>query len=356
MLKIQKISALLLFAFLTIIPQSDSVNALGYEKSSGILLYHSYSSYDAMDSTIHCLNTETNEITEISSPEFIHAMNADFGSHMYDITFMAIDSSADEWDIYRFNSFTGEFTNLTQNSGYRNEDPKFSPDGNKIVFKRGYWSSEHNDFIYNLAEIDLRTMNITMLTNDIPEDSMPYYSADGNTIYYALSDNGATSICTLDRESLITDTLYSEENVHVYYPMCSESGLYFAKWFSSDNRNDCIVKYADGNISVLPFNNEEYNCSDPFPLDNGGIFYSSTINGSYDLFYFDGDESVHLESTATNRHELGASCFTQENAENITKITADYLLSRSNSGFNMDADSDGEISVFDMILMRNQLN
>ncbi len=355
-MKIHKISALLIFALLLIIPQTNSMNALGYEESSGALLYHSYSSYDAMDSMIYRLNTVTNEISVISSPEFINAMNADFGSHMYDITFMAIDSSADEWDIYRFNSFTGEFTNLTPNSGCRNEDPKFSPDGKKIVFKRGYWSSELNDFIYNLAEIDLGTMKITMLTNDIPEDSMPYYSPDGKMIYYALSQNSSTSICALNRESLITDTLYSEENVHVYYPICSDSGLYFAKWFSSDNRNDCIVKYADGNLYVLPFNNEEYNCSDPFPLDNGNIFYSSTINGSYDIFYFDGAESLPIEITATDRHELGSSCFTRENAENITKITADHLLSRSSSDFNMDADGDGEISVFDMILMRNQLD
>lgn len=355
MLKIIKIMAVLVSAAVTAVSVSGSSLALEYEELNGRLLYHSYSAYDAMDSNIYCFDTSSKETAEISSPDFIHAMNADFGSHMYDITFMAIDPLADEWDIYRYNSLTGDFTNLTENSGYRNEDPKFSPDGNKIVFKRGYWSNEYDNFIYNLAEINLSTMGITYLTDDISEDSMPYYSPDGNTICHAMSDNGKTVICSLDKSTLKTEIIYSEENIHAYYPVISESGLYFAKWISADNHNDCIVRYENGNITYLPFNNNEYNCSDPFPLDDGCLFYSGTQNGSYDIFYFNGSESVPINEAASGLHELGASFFSQKNAEDITRKTADFLLGRKQVSHNMDADADGEVSVYDMIAMRKQL-
>lgn len=319
------------------------------------LLYHSYTSYDALDSKIYLYDRASSKIRDIDSGDFMNAMNADFGSNMYDIIFMAIDLKYDEWDIYRYNSFTDKYTNLTENSGYRNEDPKFSPDGNKIVFKRGYWSSEQNDFVYNLAEMDLRTNEIIYLTDDISENSMPYYSADGSKVYYALSEKDKTSICELNKKTMNTEVVFTEENVHVYYPVCSENRLFFTKWFSEYNHNDCIVELKDRQAFKLPFNNETYNCSDPFSTDEGSLYYSSTERGNYDIFFYNGVESNLLDETVTDLNELGASCYTLNNGKNIAKKTADYLLCRDVPEDNMDADSDGEITIYDMILMRKQL-
>jgi Tol biopolymer transport system component len=102
--------------------------------------------------------------TEEITGDFHHAMNGSFGVTPDTFTFMAIDNEADEWDIYV--SRSGKITNLTKNSGFRNEDPKWSPDGKSIIFKRGHWDNSIGDFKYDLAVIDADTGTISMLTDD----------------------------------------------------------------------------------------------------------------------------------------------------------------------------------------------
>ena len=321
---------------------------------TGRLLYHSYSTYTALDSKIYLHNFADGTITEINSDEFVNPMNADFGSHSYDITFMAIDTAHDEWDIYRYNLINNKIENLTYASGFRNEDPKFSPDGNKIVFKRGYWNNSVNNFLYNLAEINLLTGDINMLTDDLPEDSMPCYSADGETIYYAQLNNGISSICELDTDNMTSKTIFAEKDVTSYYPMTSDNGLYFTKWLSADNMTDTIVKFENGNVIPLPFSDGRFNCSDPFPCDNGNTFYSSTQNGSYDLFLYDGNSSNELVFLNTELNELGSSYFSDKNADDITSSASDFILGRTANIPNADADGNKIVDSFDMIYLRRQ--
>ena len=102
----------------------------------GRLLYHSYSSYEAGDSRISLCSLDDGVPSALEQDGFHHAMNGDFGANAYDMVFMAINTTADKWDIYRQNLFTGDIVNLTESSSYRSEDPKFSPDGYKVVFKQ----------------------------------------------------------------------------------------------------------------------------------------------------------------------------------------------------------------------------
>lgn len=347
-------------AFLLLAVNPPAAAALSAEKENSYLLYHAYSAYDAADSRLYCYDFKDNTQKEISpdslaSGTFIHAMNGDFGSHPYDIVFMAIDPAADEWDIYRYNAYTNTCTNLTLNSGFRNEDPKFSPDGNKIAFKRGYWSFEHNGFIYNLAELDLRTDEITMLTDDVYENSMPYYSADGSIIYYARMDEGISSIYQLDMKTHEISEVFAEKNVTAYYPITSGNDLYFIKWYDASNHNDSLIRMSENGPVSLPFNNADYDCSDPFILSDGSIIYCSTKNGSYDLFYYDSEAPYELENLNTDIHELGPAFYSENDLKAIIESTADYLLGKSDSHFNMDADGDGKVDSFDLIALRQAM-
>ena len=207
----------------------------------GWLLWNSYTSYEAGDGSLYIRDLKGN-ISEITG-DFSHAMNGDFGCSPSEIVFMAIDKAADEWDIYNYNAVSGTVTNLTENSGYRNEDPKYSPDGSKIVFKRGYWSQQKNDFVYNIAEMNLHTNEIKMLTNDDYEEAMPYYSAYGNNVYYAKYINGISSIYKIDTVTGYESEVYADNMATAYYPICFGDSLYFTSWTSPENHNDCIVKY-----------------------------------------------------------------------------------------------------------------
>ncbi|MBR3448040.1 MAG: family 16 glycosylhydrolase [Oscillospiraceae bacterium] len=270
----------------------------------GWLLWHSYSDYAARDSRLF-LRSPDGETQEITG-DFVHAMNGSFGRTPEQIVFMAIDEAADEWDIFRYDG--GRITNLTPNSGFRNEDPRFSPDGTQIVFKRGRWDSTADDFVYDLALLDPDSGAVTMLTDDPAEQAMPCFSPDGRYLYYAEYQNGIGRICRMALQTRKTDTVYSENGVTAYYPVASGDRLYFTKWYSAENRCDQIMQYDGTEVTAMPFDSADYDCSDACPVP-GGMICSSTKNGSYDLYYFDGAQSVPLTEINTPQNELGASLF-----------------------------------------------
>ena len=275
------------------------------ELPKGWLLWHSYSEYAALDSKLH-LRTPDGTVTEVSG-DFVHAMNGSFGVTPDEIAFMAIDPSADEWDIYL--SRSGTVTNLTRNSGFRNEDPKWSPDGSHIIFKRGHWDSAANRLIYDLALLDPDTGTVTLLTDDSSEEAMPCYSSDGASVCYASYTDGIGSILRMNTETRNTETVFSENGINAYYPIVKDSNVYFTKWFSAENRCDQIMCFDGNSVSRLQFNSEQYDCSDACPVSPAEMIYSSTRHGNYDLYYYDGARSVRLDSLNTAQNDLGAAFF-----------------------------------------------
>lgn len=296
----------------------------------GWLLWHCYTSYEARDSRL-LLRDPDGTVTEICG-DFVHAMNGSFGTAPERITFMAIDRAADEWDIFLYDD--GIITNLTQNSGFRNEDPKWSPDGTQIVFKRGHWDPAIGGMVYDLALLDVQTGEVTMLTHDSAEEAMPCFSEDGMQLYYASYTDGIGSICRMTPATGKTETIYAESGVTAYYPIFRNGLLYFTRWYSADNRCDQILCF-DGEKAIrMAFNSECYDCSDACPLP-AGMLYSSTKNGGYDLYYDDGSSSVRLDvSSAAN--DLGADFF---------PITA-------NAG---DVNADGTFDAVDIVLLQRRL-
>lgn len=316
----------------------------------GWLMWHSYTDYLSMDSALF-VQAPDGEITEITG-SFTHAMNGSFGSFPGDIVFMAIDLSANEWDIYRFNRTSGTVVNLTPNSGFRNEDPKFSPNGRKIVFKRGYWDNNISDFAYDIAELDLYTGEITMLTDDIYEDAMPCYSSEGDYIYYTKYSGGFSSICRINTETHEAETVFSEENTVSYYPQCCNENLYFTKWYSEENHCDCIMRYDGKNTAAMPFNSQDYNCSDAFPVSDDSIIYSSTRNGSYDLFYYNGTDSVALSELNSEKQELGAAFYTKADFRSFISGLQSFILGKECPAVNYDVNGDGFVDSFDAGICR----
>lgn len=287
------------------------------ELPKGWLLWHSYNkSADDRDSKLF-LRTPDGTVKTIRGDDFIHAMNGHFGQSPEQFTFMAIDKAANIWDIYLYNK--GEIVNLTKNSGFRNEDPKFSPDGKTIVFKRGYWNNDVNDFVYNLALLDVNTKAITMLTDNSAEEAMPYFSEDGKYIYYASYTNEIGSIGRLDLITKTSETIFSENGVNAYYPIVSGHKLYFTKWFSAYNPHDQIMCYDGETITSLPFNSDKYDCSDACPIGGDKMVFSSTMNGSYDLYYYDGSSVSPLTELNSHKDDLGADFFAADSYKRILR-------------------------------------
>lgn len=285
----------------------SSVSASGTIEE-GWLIWHRYSSYESGDSQLFIKDSK-GKITEIRG-DFTNPMNGSFGYTPDKAVFMAIDTKADEWDIYLYDGNSNTATNLTRRSGYRNEDPKWSPDGKGIVFKRGYWNHSVDDFTYNLAYLNIEDMSVRMLTDDLSEEAMPCFSDDGKTVYYAKYTGRHGEIASLDIRSGKETIIFSQENITAYYPVYNNGNLYFTKWYSAQNHHDQLMCFDGKEIKSLPFNSEYSDCSDICPVSAESFVYSSTADGNrYSLYYFNGNTSIALSDINTEKNELGADFY-----------------------------------------------
>ena len=143
--------------------ENNSVNTPQPENQpvlTGRLVFHSYSCYGCNDSKLFIYNFSTNILTRVDANWGMNnCMNAHFSPDGKKIVFMGTGTGTSNWDIFLWTiNSTSPPTNLTAvlGSSSRDEDPKFSNSGNKIVFK-------HNG---HLAEMDLNGNIIRTVTTD----------------------------------------------------------------------------------------------------------------------------------------------------------------------------------------------
>jgi Tol biopolymer transport system component len=250
---------------------------------SGKMVYHSYSCYSCNDSKMFLYNFSTNERTVLSQNWTItNPMNAHFSPDGTKIVFMGISQTTNSWDIYIYTLGTNiQPTNLTQNSLGRDEDPKFSFDGTKIIFKTNGILKEMN------------TSGTILKTFIVPnfEASMPYYTTDGNSIIYSgnESNNATADIIKYNILDGTTQLLAKMVNINEYYPIVLDANTFL---FTRSTASDQVyLGYFNGTTAIkLSFNESDSDFSDAYPIDSHTLLLSSTRlggRGEYDLYLVD---------------------------------------------------------------------
>jgi Tol biopolymer transport system component len=248
---------------------------------TGKIVYHTYSDYNAWDSRIYVLDLSTGSRTNISAGWNIdHEMNAHWSPDGTRLVFMGdVAGEPRNWDIFIWTVGTSQPVNLT-NGGGRDEDPKFSPDGQRIVFKRDndLWQMQLNGAIIN---------NVTNTPNI--EESMPYYTADGGSILYAPGVGAGSDIYRINTNGTGAQALVAQPNVQEYFPITRDNNSFFyTAWRNASNLNDQIyLKPYNGSATLLPFNTSDANYSDAYAVGSQYVLFSSTRSGGkggYDLY------------------------------------------------------------------------
>ena len=128
--------------------------------------------------------------------------------------------------------------------------------------------------------------------------------------------------------------------------------------------------YDGEKTTSLPFDSDKYDCSDACPVSDEKMVFSSTANGGYDLYYYDGSCVSALPELNTDKNELGADFFAFDSV--IGDVNADgefsiadivlfqkWLLAspgvRLENRRNADLCRDGRLNVFDLCLMKREL-
>jgi len=261
---------------------------------TGKLIWHSYTDYGFIGVQSWMANFGTGVVYQITPSNVSGAMNYHFNQNSTEVVFMGTDNaySNQVWDIWVASVTSTGLANITKitsgsTDGSRNEDPKFSSDGTKIIFKKNLnyiYSINRSSFSVNGAA---QTPPETRLLASSHEVSMPYYLV-GSDINFVFTDN-ATSNSTIqyDNGERMT-TPYAPSGLHAYYPIALNSTQFYFSQSDSANHDQIYRGDISGSVAVgAVFNVSSCEIADPFAMDPNWVAYSSTRPGgagSYDIW------------------------------------------------------------------------
>jgi hypothetical protein len=263
---------------------------------TGRLIWHTYDSYGFTGVQSWMANFDTGTVSEITPTRLAGAMNYHFSPDGQTVVVMADDADQtaktgnQAWDIFVASVTDTGLTNLTkltqgQVDGSRNEDPKFSADGTRIIFK-------HN--LDDIVSFDVATIAVngidqlpaqTVLLHSPTEVSMPYFLS--GTVQSFLYADSATNAIWLDNGG-VTQSLYAV-GTHAYYPIALDATRFY---FVAGNSNDWIYRGdVTGSAAVsagfITAANSTAEFADPSPINSDWLVFTSTVpggSGSYDLW------------------------------------------------------------------------
>jgi Tol biopolymer transport system component len=295
--------------------QAESVDAK--ELFQGRLIFHRYTNYDAWDGRLYLYDFKTKRLTCLSERwQIDHAINASFSPDGKQIVFMGVPRGqhrGNAWDVFAWKVGSREQPlNLTDQLGTRDEDPRFAPDGKRIVFKQ--------DGEIRIMDLASRKIRSIPFGGTRAERSMPMFTPEGDHVVYAEGARKEMDLFVINVTDGTRRPLAIEPEIQEYFPVpLDASRCFYVRWTSSTDHHDEVwVGSLDGKTrGPLRFNQLGSNSSDPYPIDDRLVVYSSTRaggKGGYDLYLGDREDgaSWSLSSLGINtpQEELGA-CYTR---------------------------------------------
>ena len=236
-------------------------------KLEGTLLFHNYTSYESWDGQLFTVDLASKKLTNLTAnwKKIKHTINGSFSHDGKYITFMGSEKKLEDWDVF-ITHWNGskweEPLNLTGPNNKRDEDPKFSPIDNKIIYKE-------NGVI---ATIELNSKPKYLVPG-----SMPYFLPDG--ISYVFEQSGDIYLSKLHQIS----KMYSGDGIKSYYPIAINEKEFLYTRVQTSKHDGIMLGYTSKKPSKsLFFNNDQWDNSDPFPYKDGKRF----------IFLVSGDYSV----------------------------------------------------------------
>ncbi len=251
-----------------------NINQTNLPQLNGIIVFHTYTSYFNFDGTLHILDLSKQTITDLNFNDWDGCANPSVSPDGNKLVFMAVPHSNHNYnnlELILYDISTGEIKRLTNNN-VADEDPKFSPNGIDVVFKR-------NGDIYKINTNDNSVEQLT--ATPTVEEWAPFYSSDGSKIYYTSRTNNNDDIWQIDADGQNSQALIEGLN-NEWYPQTVDSQHFL---YTLTNNGDDIYEYtlSDGASEKLSTNSSSDD-SDPFYIYDNYCGFSSSRDGNYDLY------------------------------------------------------------------------
>jgi subtilisin-like proprotein convertase family protein len=282
---------------------------------NGRVAYHSYSDYmaapagDGVDGHLHVYRADTDTLESVTTGLPVqNAMNPHFSPDGAALVFMALPAgvprSLSFLEVYSLDLATSTLTRLTSNS-VADEDPKYSPDGSMIVWKRQgqVWAMNADG------------TTPTQLTFTADEKSGPNYSPDGSRIVYWSQAGSNADVWWMSSNGSGPGEIVGNANIQDYYPIYRDAdNILYSRWESSSDRHDKIYNYdiGSGTSSRLALNAAGVEDADAAPVNASNLVFCSTRGGgegSYDIYVgrYDNDVVYSLPAANSTHKDLGPS-------------------------------------------------
>ena len=278
----------------------------------GRIIFHRYTNYDAWDGRLYLYDFGTKRLRCLSERwEIDHAINGNFSPDGKQIVFMGVPRGqhrGNAWDVYLWKvDSPAKPLNLTEEFDTRDEDPRFAPDGKRILFKQ--------DGEIRIMDLANRQIQSIPFGGARAERSMPMFTADGEHVVYAEGARKEMDLFVINAANGTRRPLAIEPEIQEYFPVPLDASRFlYVRWTSQTDHHDQIwVGSLDGRTrEPLRFNQPGSDSSDPYPIDDRLIVYSSTRaggQGGYDLYLGDREDgatwSLNSLGINTRQEELG---------------------------------------------------
>lgn len=312
-------------------------NINGSRVNSGRIAFHSYTEYDdddppdgtySLDGVIHIWDLDSDTPYTLGQDTIRsgvdHAMNPTFSSDGSQLVFMGLRKNshptdatwAEALDIFMYDFRTNQLTNLSQLATLGSsidEDPAFSPDGSKVVFKRSR---------SDLWELSVADYSLKNLTNSASvEESGPRYSPDGNWILFWVGDGAGSYIGKIPSsggaiQMVVDNYPWDSPGIQDYFPSYwGDDKIIYTSWdtpqyYPAKDDDDIKVYSLSNSSDVFAAFNTSSDDSDSFPLTDSVIGFSTKYDdslGKWDLWYgnpFTGT-AQRFDFSHAETHDLG---------------------------------------------------
>lgn len=254
----------------------------------GKIVFHRYTDWNAWDGQLFIFDFGTRSLDNISVNwnTVEHTTNAHFSPDGKKLVFMAVPKGARTWNSWNIYVWTlgskDEPRELIPNNGLMDQDPKFFPDGTNVTFKLNG----------DVGVVNTTTGVVTKLTNQgmTSEKSMEYPTTDGKNILFVEGGEPNSYVYSMNIQTKKVTPLVQTPGVQNYYCIVRDDSTFlYARWTSATNKSDDIylANMTTGTIRPVVFNNSGADDSDPYPVNDSLVLFSSnraTGKGGYDLW------------------------------------------------------------------------
>jgi serine/threonine protein kinase len=251
-------------------------------QSNGLIVFNCYPNQTGLGFNDICLyDFATSQSTIITDG----TANSTNPALSHDRRYIVFNSNrTGDQEIYLMNRDGSGLRQLTNDPGYNDERPRFSPDDSKLIIQR----ENRNGGGYTIWTMSLDGSNLQLLVEE--SSNYPEWSPDGRWISFVSDRSGGLGLFTLNLSSgEITQITIGSNVINGPTSWSSDNNMIAFDGNASGNREIYLVNRDGSNLHQVTNGGDNFNAF--FSPDGNWIAYASNKDGEPDIYIMHPDGS-----------------------------------------------------------------